>query len=113
MKAGSSWQFVCGLDELLPDSGVAALIDGHQFAIFRVDDGVYAIDNFDPHSRANVLSRGLIGDMQGELVVASPVYKHHFSLVSGRCLEAPELSVRAYPARVMDGQVWIRNAPLR
>ena len=41
---------------------------------------VYALDNFDPHSGANVLSRGIVGDLSGELVVASPVYKHHFSL---------------------------------
>jgi NAD(P)H-dependent nitrite reductase large subunit/NAD(P)H-dependent nitrite reductase small subunit len=113
VRAASPWQFVCELEELLPDSGVAALIDGHQFAIFRVDDRVYALDNFDPHSEANVLSRGLVGDMQGELVVASPVYKQHFSLITGRCLEAPELSVRVYPARVTDGRIWIRSSPLR
>ncbi|HKQ15591.1 MAG TPA: nitrite reductase small subunit NirD [Steroidobacteraceae bacterium] len=111
--AASPWHFVCGLEELLPDSGVAALIDGHQFAIFRVDDRVYALDNFDPHSHANVLARGLVGDLEGELVVASPVYKHHFSLVTGRCMEAPELSVRAYPVRITDGSIWIRSAPLR
>jgi NAD(P)H-dependent nitrite reductase small subunit len=113
VKAASPWQFVCELEELLPDAGVAALIDGHQFAIFRVDNGVYALDNFDPHSGANVLSRGLVGDMQGELVVASPVYKHHFSLITGRCMEAPELSVRTYPVRVTDGRIWIRSSPLR
>lgn len=108
-----SWQFVCELDELLPDSGVAALIDGRQLAIFRVDQQVYALDNFDPHSAANVLSRGIVGDMQGELVVASPVYKHHFSLITGRCLEMPEMSVRAYPARVADGRIWVNSLPLR
>ena len=113
MKTASPWQFVCELDELLPHSGVAALIDGHQFAIFRIDDCVYALDNFDPHSCANVLARGLVGDLEGELVVASPVYKHHFSLVTGRCMEAPESSVRAYPVRVVDGSIWIRSTPLR
>jgi nitrite reductase (NADH) large subunit len=111
--AASAWQFVCELDELLPDSGVAALIDGQQFAIFRVGGRVYALDNFDPHSQANVLSRGLVGDLEGELVVASPVYKHHFSLVTGRCMEAPELSVRPYPIRIVDGGIWIRSTPLR
>jgi nitrite reductase (NADH) large subunit len=113
MNKLASWQYVCELDELLPDAGVAALIDGHQFAIFRVGDQVFALDNFDPHSGANVLSRGILGDMQGELVVASPVYKHHFSLITGRCLEAPDKSVRAYPARVADGRIWVNGAPLR
>ena len=113
MNKLASWQYVCELDELLPDAGVAALIDGHQFAIFRVGEQVFALDNFDPHSGANVLSRGILGDMQGELVVASPVYKHHFSLITGRCLEAPDKSVRAYPARVADGRIWVKGAPLR
>jgi NAD(P)H-dependent nitrite reductase small subunit len=113
MNKLASWQYVCELDELLPDAGVAALIDGHQFAIFRVGEQVFALDNFDPHSGANVLSRGILGDMQGELVVASPVYKHHFSLITGRCLEAPDKSVRAYPTRVAAGRIWVKGAPLR
>jgi nitrite reductase (NADH) large subunit len=109
----AKWHAVCELDDVLPESGVAALIDGHQIAVFRVGDGVFAIDNFDPHSEANVLSRGIIGDINGELVVASPIYKHHFVLATGRCIEEPELSVRAYPVRVTDGRIWIKTAALK
>ena len=101
------WQQVCALDDIVPESGVAALIDGRQVAIFRVRDAVYAIGNHDPASDANVLARGIVGDIGGESVVASPIYKQHFSLVSGRCLEQPELSVPTYPSRVHEGQVWI------
>ncbi|MBB6092737.1 nitrite reductase (NADH) large subunit [Povalibacter uvarum] len=113
MKTSSNWTFVCELDDILSGTGVAALIDGRQLAIFRVGDSVYALDNYDPNSEANVLSRGLVGDIQGDLVVASPIYKHHFSLISGRCLEDPDQSVHAYPARVTDGRVWVRSVPLR
>ncbi len=113
MNRTSSWKFVCELDDIIPGAGVAAFIDGRQIAIFRVHESVYAIDNYDPHSGANVLARGIIGDLQGELVVASPVYKHHFSLVTGRCLEDPDRSVRAYPVRVTDGRVWLRSEPVR
>lgn len=113
MKQPVNWKFVCELDEILPGAGVAALIDGKQIAVFRNGDDVYALDNYDPNSDANVLSRGLIGDIQGELVVASPIYKHHFSLISGRCIEDPENSVPAYPVRVSDGRVWVRSVPLR
>lgn len=109
----SKWHAVCELDDVLPDSGAAALVDGHQIAIFRVGEGVFAIDNFDPHSEANVLSRGIIGDINGELVVASPIYKHHFALATGRCLEEPDQSVRAYPVRVTDGRIWIKTSALR
>ena len=61
---------------------MCALLDGQQVAMFRVGDAVHAIGNHDPASGANVLSRGIVGDVAGELVVASPMYKQHFSLVT-------------------------------
>lgn len=89
----------------MPNTGVCALVNGHQVAVFRLDDdSVYAISNHDPFSRANVLSRGIVGDVKGELVVASPVYKQHFSLASGLCLEDPEIRVAVYSVR-LDGEM--------
>jgi NAD(P)H-dependent nitrite reductase large subunit/NAD(P)H-dependent nitrite reductase small subunit len=113
MKRPGAWTSICAFDDLLPDTGVAALIDGRQIAVFRVGDAIYALDNYDPHSEANVLSRGLVGDLNGEPVVASPIYKHHFNLATGRCIEDPDQSVRAWPARVTDGKIWIKAEPLR
>ena len=106
-----NWNFICTLDDIIPYSGVAALVDGKQIAVFRVGDEVFALDNFDPESGANVLSRGLVGDLKGELVVASPIYKHHYNLTSGKCLEAPESSIQAYPAKIEDSRVWVRTVP--
>jgi NAD(P)H-dependent nitrite reductase small subunit len=77
--------------------------------VFSVQGQTYALDNFDPGSRANVLSRGLTGDLQGERVVASPIYKHHFSLATGRCLEDPTFSVTAHATRVIDGMVQVER----
>jgi nitrite reductase (NADH) small subunit len=54
-----------------------------------------------------VLSRGLIGSLGERIVVASPIYKQHFDLRTGECLEAPEHSVAAYPTRVSGGKVWV------
>lgn len=94
---------VCRLDDIVPNTGVCALVGDEQIAVFRLgDDSVYAIGNLDPFSDANVLSRGLVGDLKGELVVASPIYKQHFSLASGRCLEEPGISVPVY-AVCIDG----------
>lgn len=102
-----TWRTICALDEILPDTGVAALIDGQQVAIFRVGESeeLHAVSNHDPFSGANVLARGLIGDLGGVLVVASPVYKQHFSLENGVCLENPEVSIPVYPVRVFNGAV--------
>ena len=96
-----------------PDSGVCVDLEGRQIAVFRVDEWVYAIGNHDPASGANVLSRGIVGDIGGELVVASPIYKQHFSLATGRCLEEPDFSCVPTLARLLDGQVWVAVEPSR
>lgn len=108
-SASAAWTAVCALPDIVPNTGVCAKIDRGQIAVFRIgpDDQVFAIDNYDPHAEAAVLSRGLVGSLGERLVVASPIYKHHFDLRTGECLEAPERSVGAYPARVIDGKVWV------
>jgi len=97
---------VCRLVDIVPTMGVAALVNGEQVAVFRLDDdSVHAVGNLDPFSRANVLSRGIVGDLQGVLVVASPVYKQHFELLSGRCVEDASVRIPVYRAHVEDGFV--------
>lgn len=106
----AAWTPICALDDIVPNTGVCALVDDTHVAVFRVDAGergVFAIENYDPSSHASVLSRGLIGSLGERLVVASPIYKHHFDLRTGECIEAPENSVVAFATRVQDGQVWV------
>jgi nitrite reductase (NADH) small subunit len=103
---------VCALAAIVPNTGVAALVGGEQVAVFRLDDdSVHAVGNLDPFSRANVLSRGIVGDLKGALVVASPVYKQHFELLTGRCIEDPAVGVPVYCARVEDGFVVVEPGP--
>jgi nitrite reductase (NADH) large subunit len=104
--------FVCVLDDILDGAGVAALIDGEQVALLRMGEEVFALENRDPFSDANVMARGLVGDLQGQLVVSSPVYKQHFNLRSGRCLEDESVSLRTWPCGVLDGRVWVEALPL-
>ncbi|WP_447920407.1 nitrite reductase small subunit NirD [Achromobacter aegrifaciens] len=98
-----AWRPVCRRQDLVPHSGVVALVDGMQIALFYVPqpagDGVYAIENRDPKSGANVIGRGLVGHVGGELVVASPLYKQHFRLADGLCVQYPEQRLRTWPAR--------------
>lgn len=116
MTAVPKWTFVCRLDDIVPNTGVCAKVGNTQVAVFRVvspageEEGVYALDNFDPRSGANVLSRGLVGDLSGELVVASPVYKNHLCLRTGRCLEDESWSVQPHTVRVGDdGLILVRE----
>jgi nitrite reductase (NADH) small subunit len=103
---------VCELRRLQPGRGVAALVGGRQVALFRIGgvqdcDPVHAIDNLDPCSGAAVLSRGIVGDRKGEPVVASPIYKQAFSLVTGQCLDEPDKGVAVHRVRIMGGWVQV------
>jgi NAD(P)H-dependent nitrite reductase small subunit len=109
-ELANEWSRACELEDILPSTGVCALVAEKQVAIFRIGERVFAIDNFDPVSRVHVLSRGIVGDVRGQYVVASPLYKDHFSLTTGRCLENPAVSVNVYPVRVIEGGVWLNPA---
>ncbi|WP_225803568.1 nitrite reductase small subunit NirD [Streptomyces sp. NK15101] len=97
-----SWMTVCEETRLTPGRGVAALLpDGRQVAVFRDRSGrTYAIDNRDPFTGAQVLSRGLLGSAGGRAFVASPLLKQRFDLETGRCLDDDEVAVAVYPVRV-------------
>lgn len=106
----STWHSVCHLNDLQTDSGVCALVQQQQVALFYLSklQQVFAVANFDPIGQAPVLSRGMVGDVQGEPVVASPLYKQHYSLNSGACLEKPEVSIATYPVRIEQQMVWVQ-----
>ena len=109
----SEWTRVCSLDEIVPNTGVCCLVGQKQVAVFRLGETeqVFAIGNYDPFSRANVLARGIVGDRQGRPKVASPIYKQSFSLETGECMDDETVSVPSYEARVCDGIVEVK-APL-
>jgi nitrite reductase (NADH) small subunit len=111
IKLSDDWIDICALDEIWPNTGVCALVSGTQVAVFRVatPDGekLFAIDNHDPFSDANVLSRGLVGNLGERLVVASPIYKQHFDLATGECVEDAGVTLRSWTVRVVDGRVQI------
>ena len=106
----SAWLSVCGAVAVPSEQGVAALLpDGRQVAVFRTHDGaLHALSNVDPFSGAAVLSRGIVGDLGGVAVVASPMHKQHFELATGRCVEDPEVAVAVYPVREHDDHVQVR-----
>src|SRR3984893_10115768 len=112
LPVAACWHSVCSLEDIFPESGAAALVDGQEVAVFRVRDAVFAIGNYDPASDANVLARGIVVSIGGEIVVASPIYKQHFSLVTGRCLEEPRFAVPVYMVQVRDGKIWVRAKPV-
>ena len=107
-SSDQNWVTVCAIDDLLANVGACAKIQDKQVAIFKVAEqgktSLYAIDNHDPFSQANVRSRGIVGDLKGRDVVASPIYKHHFDLNTGECLE-DDTKIPVYQIRENGGKV--------
>lgn len=104
------WVKVCGVSDLIAHSGVAALLGDQQVAVFYLPgetEQVFVVDNHDPFSGANVLSRAIVGDLGGRLVIASPIYKQHFDLRNGECLEDDSVSIACWPAKIMDDHLFI------
>ena len=107
------WVEVCNYEAIYPDTGVCALIDGRQVAIFRLSDGtLHAVSNYDPFSKANVLSRGIVGDRAGEPKIASPIYKQTFNLRTGVCYEDATIRLHVYRVRRRRGLVEVSSAPV-
>ncbi|MFD8080374.1 nitrite reductase small subunit NirD [Kitasatospora sp. NPDC059722] len=108
---GTRWHAVCTLDDLQPGRGRAVLLsEAHQVALFVDRAGkLYAVDNLDPFSGAQVLSRGLLGSRGDRPTLASPMYKQVFDLTDGRCLDedtAPDgrpAVLKVWPVRVSGG----------
>src|SRR6478736_5267503 len=113
----TGWVRVCAVTDLEVERGRAALLGGIQIALFLLHSAdqnpgrVHAVSNFDPYSRANVISRGIVGTRQDAPTVASPMYKQVFDLRTGACLDAQgkePIALHVWPVAVSDGDVLVR-----
>ncbi|TDQ24435.1 nitrite reductase (NADH) large subunit [Raoultella sp. BIGb0149] len=106
------WQAICDLEAIPAEAGIGARLGERQIALFRFGEQIYALDNLEPGSDANVLSRGILGDAGGEPIVISPLYKQRIRLRDGRACDGGEQAVRAWPIKVENGKVWVGNQVL-
>ena len=103
-KDDEGWTTVCRAEDLVSDAGICVLVEEQgqqrQVAVFHLSSGaLYAISNLDPIGGAAVLSRGITGSIGERVVVASPLYKHHFCLQTGHCLEDAAVCIPVWPVR--------------
>lgn len=108
----SLWTNICSDQALNIDSGACALFEEEQVAIFKFagNNKLYALSNFDPFGQANVISRGIVGSIGNTLVVSSPLYKQHFCLETGQCLEDENVKLKTFAIRSHEGQVQLRQS---
>ncbi|AEX24154.1 MULTISPECIES: nitrite reductase small subunit NirD [Vibrio] len=107
----SNWISICESTAIAPNTGVCAKVDDKQIAVFfsQRTNSLHAISNFDPIGKANILSRGILGCVGEILCVASPLYKQHFCLETGKCIENPEYNVPIYEVRNNNGMIELRQ----
>src|SRR2546421_8355500 len=93
------------LDELRAAGRLVVHLDGHTVALFLDGDAVHACDNRCPHM-GFPLDRGTVKD--GILTC----HWHHarFDLASGGTFDLWADDVRAFPAQIRDGEVWVDTA---
>jgi nitrite reductase (NADH) small subunit len=112
MSKQTPWIPVGKSSDLIPGAGVGARVGDRQLALFLIpelDHRVFAVGNYCPFSGVHTIARGIIGDIDGEPVVASPLYKQHFSLLDGRCLELPEVGLGVWHVRLHGDEVQVRH----
>lgn len=105
------WEEVCHVSDLVPNSGVCALVRECEVALFTLStaDGlaVFGLSNYDPIGKANVMYRGLVGSIEDDVVIASPLYKQHYSLATGQCYEDDSVSLTTYPVKIDGERVYV------
>ncbi len=114
-EAGEGWVDVCELSNIPSNAGVAARLASQQIALFHLPNHpqrVFALSNHEPDSDANVLARGLVGDVKGEPVVISPLYKQRFRLLDGRSVDDAQAALLVWPVKIDAGRVWVREQPV-
>ena len=104
IETTTDWQQACAIDELEPSWGETLWLRFKQIALFMISpDEIYAVDNRDPATDANVISRGIVGSKGDRPTVASPLLKHVYDLGTGECYTQPELVLQTYRTRVVGG----------
>ena len=106
------WSAICDAEAIPPSAGIGARLGTQRVALFRFGEAIYALEDREPGTQASVLSRGLLGDVAGEPVVISPLYKQRVRLRDGQSLDNAEHQLRCWPVRVEGGKVWLGHQPI-
>jgi naphthalene 1,2-dioxygenase system ferredoxin subunit len=99
----NNWTDVAAEADLFEGAGIAVTPEGHDIAVFKLDDGVYAVDNQCTHGNAKLCD----GFMDGHRVEC-PFHQALFDVRDGSvtCGPATE-AVKSWPVKIDNGRVWL------
>ena len=109
----TAWVKVGVVDDFPVDGGSAVKYGKSQLAVFNFSSRGewYATQNMCPHKQAFVLARGIVGDHKGTPKVACPLHKKTYSLESGACLSGEDYSIRTFPVKIEESDVYLELPP--
>jgi len=100
----SDWTDVAAEADLFEGAGVAVHTAGHEIALFKTEDGIFALDNQCTHGMAKLCD----GFVEGHQVEC-PFHQALFDLRDGTVICGPATDrVRAWPVKVEGGRVLLR-----
>ena len=102
------WIKTVAIKNIPKDDGVCFKYNNKQIAIFSFNNKFYATQNLCPHDRRMVLSRGILGDKEGEPKIACPMHKRTFSLETGENFELDTGKIETYQTEVKKGFLYVR-----
>jgi naphthalene 1,2-dioxygenase system ferredoxin subunit len=99
----SNWTDVGSDADLFEGAGIAVTPAGHDIAIFKLEDGVYAIDNLCSHGNAKLCD----GFVEGYLVEC-PFHQALFDVRDGTVTCGPATEpAKSWPVKIENGRVFL------
>jgi nitrite reductase (NADH) small subunit len=99
---------VCGVDDVPLGEGRAVVVDGRRVALFRAEDGWFALDATCPH-RGGPLADGIVASR----TVICPLHERRFDLLTGEERSSGSYCVAAHRVEVRDGEVYLTDLTRR
>jgi 3-phenylpropionate/trans-cinnamate dioxygenase ferredoxin subunit len=97
------WVDAAALDDIEDEDVMRFDHDGRTFAIYRIDDAVYASDGLCTHEHVHLSDGFVMGH-----VIECPKHNGRFDVRDGRPLCAPVCEkLKTWPAKVEDGRILV------
>jgi len=104
----SAWRPLCRADDVEIGMPVRVVVEGlPPLAVFRLDDGVYVVDDTCTHGHASLCEGFIEGDE-----IECPWHSGRFCIKDGKATGPPAIDpIRAYRTQVVEGRVCIEALP--
>ncbi|WP_312259980.1 non-heme iron oxygenase ferredoxin subunit [Limnohabitans sp.] len=99
----NNWIDVAAEADLFEGAGMAVATEGEDIAVFKLEDGVYAINNLCSHGNAKLCD----GFVEGHRVEC-PFHQALFDVRDGTVSCGPATEpVKSWPVKIEDGRVFL------